>query len=155
MLIEVRRAVSSDAQAVSELLVAAFERYRRMYTRRAFSATAITRDQVLKRFGEGPSWVAIAQGCTVGCASALPQADHTYVRGVAVLPAFQGMGIAYRLLQTVRDEALSREHHVLRLSTTPFLTDAIRMYRRFGFVQEDRSGGDLFGTPLLSFSMNI
>ena len=74
------------------VLAEAFEAFRPLYTPGAFAATTPSAEVIAGRFGEGPMWVAEAQGTVVGTASAVARGDGLYVRSVAVLPAARGGG---------------------------------------------------------------
>jgi GNAT superfamily N-acetyltransferase len=78
------------------------------------------------------------------------QRNGLCVRGMAVLPAARGLGVGRRLLAQV--EAFAVENGCVRLflSTTPFLTRAIRLYEDFGFRVTNDGPHDLFGTSLFS-----
>jgi ribosomal protein S18 acetylase RimI-like enzyme len=67
---------------------------------------------------------------------------------MAVLPSARGRGIATQLLRTVEAFAVSRRARRVTLSTTPFLTDAIRLYEQAGF-RRTPAPLDLHGTPLI------
>jgi len=67
-----------------------------------------------------------------------------------VLPVARGQGIAMQLLEEVESFAIANQHARLFLSTTPFLTSAIRLYERFGFQRNDKGPDDLFETPLFT-----
>ena len=67
---------------------------------------------------------------------------------MAVLPAARGQRVGELLLKQVEDFAIAHGCRRLFLSTTPFLSRAIRLYERFGFRRTEEGPGDLFGTPL-------
>jgi hypothetical protein len=57
--IDIRKATNEDAENISGVLAHAFIQFKPMYTRKAFEATAVSADEVLKRMVEGNVWVAI------------------------------------------------------------------------------------------------
>ncbi len=150
MSIEIRRAASEDTEAIASLLFEAFAEFEHLYTPEGFAATALPGEEVVDRMTEGPIWIALQGGQVVGTASAVEREDGLYVRGMAVVPSAQGQGIGRRLLEEVESHAL--EAGVLRmyLSSTPFLSGAIRLYERFGFRRTDQGPRDLLGTPLFT-----
>jgi ribosomal protein S18 acetylase RimI-like enzyme len=149
--IEVRRADKQDSFLISAVLLEAFLEYRSQYTEQGFAATTPTQEEILKRLEQGPLWLALANGETVGTVSTVLQYPRElYVRGMAVLPAARGLGIGALLFQRVEQYAKENDCNKLILSTTPFLDRAIRLYERLGFVRVDRPPHDLYGTPLFS-----
>jgi len=139
-----------EAAIISYVLHQAFVEFEPLYTPEAFAATTPTSDQIQKRWSEGPVWVVAAGSQIVGTVSAVPKAEDLYVRSMAVLPSLRGMGLGYLLLQTVEQVAKTQGMQRMFLSTTPFLTGAIRLYERFGFHRNDDPPHELFGTPLLT-----
>jgi GNAT superfamily N-acetyltransferase len=99
---------------------------------------------------EGPVWVVIRDQAIVGTASAVSQGEYLYVRGMAVLPNARGQKIGALLLAHIESFASANGFTRLFLSTTPFLSSAIRLYERFGFRRIDDGPHDLFGTPLFT-----
>jgi GNAT superfamily N-acetyltransferase len=105
---------------------------------------------------EGPVWVAVDSERVVGTVAAVLQSGNAcYLRGTAILPEARGGGIGGLLLAAVEDFARRSGSEVLTLSTTPFLDRAIRLYERAGFVREQESLHDLFGTPLFTMSKKL
>ena len=149
----VRRAEPGDAGEIAATIREAFAEFEPLYTRAGFLATTPTADELRARWSEGPVWVAERSGAVVGSVSAVPRPGELYVRSMAVRPSAQGQGLGGELLRVV--EAFGRERcdSRLALSTTPFLTAALRLYQRFGFRQVGES--DLFGTPLLLMAKEI
>jgi predicted N-acetyltransferase YhbS len=102
---------------------------------------------------EGPTWVALWSNAgvsnVVGTASVVEKDERVlYVRGMAVLPSARGRGVGELLLREIQMFASRNGCTRLLLSTTPFLTGAIRLYERFGFRRTHDGSNDLFGTPL-------
>jgi ribosomal protein S18 acetylase RimI-like enzyme len=146
-VVQIRRAEPADAHGIAATLREAFLPFEPLYTPAGFLATVLTPEQLVARWSEGPIWVAADHAAVVGTVSAVPRPDELYVRSMAVRPGAQGSGVGRRLLDTVEAFAIERGYRRLALSTTPFLTAAIRLYGRQGFRSAGES--DLFGTRLL------
>ena len=146
----IRRATASDAPVIAFILREAFAEYEPLYTSQGYSATTPGPDAVRDRMSEGPVWVAVHGGQIVGTVSVVPEQIGLYVRGMAVLPAVRGLGIGRLLLEEVESFAAAAGSRRLFLSTTPFLSQAIRLYELFGFRAASDGPRDLFGTPLLT-----
>ncbi len=148
--IQIRLATADDALSIAAVLHEAFVEYEAFYTPEAFAATTPTREQIQQRMSEGPVWVALRDDSIVGTLSAVPQSEAVYIRGMAILPSASGQSIGSRLLDRVEAFATSYTYGHLFLSTTPFLTRAIRLYEQCGFRQSDEGPHELFGTPLFT-----
>jgi ribosomal protein S18 acetylase RimI-like enzyme len=146
----VRRAVVDEAPFIAHVLYRAFVEFEAQYKPAAFAATTPTADEIQKRWGEGPVWVAVQRHKLVGTISAVPKSEGLYIRSMAVLPAARGQGIGYLLLQKVEEFAVEQNLEHLFLSTTPFLIEAIRLYERFGFYRTTDFPHELFRTPLFT-----
>ncbi len=153
--IEIRLAVRSDASSISSLLSESFIEYKSLYTDDGFAATTPTREQIVDRMAEGPVWVALDEDQIVGTVSVVPKGESLYIRGMAVLPTARGQRIGELLLSHIDQFAAANGHQRLFLSTTPFLTRAIRLYERFGFRRTDEGPLDLFGTPLFTMTKTL
>jgi GNAT superfamily N-acetyltransferase len=147
---EIHPAGPDDASAISALLLQSFAEYRGLYTDEGFTATTPASEEVLNRLKEGPIWVAVRNDAIVGTASAVHKGERLYVRGMAVLPSERGQRIGELLLECIERYAAQHNCNRLFLSTTPFLTGAIRLYERFGFRRTPEGPHDLFGTPLFT-----
>jgi len=148
--VEIKRATLEDVEAIALVLHESFAEFESLYTPAAFAATTPTSDQIRQRWSEGPVWVALQHGIMVGTVSAVPKPTGLYVRSMAVCPPARGQGVAGGLLKEVESVAIHDRHKRLFLSTTPFLTEAIHLYERFGFQRSDEGPQDLFGTPLFT-----
>lgn len=148
--IQIRIAVPDDAPSIASVLYESFAEYKPLYTPGGFTATTPASDQIQNRMGEGPVWVALRDGTIVGTVSAVPRGEALYIRGMAVLPAARGQRIGKLLLEQIESFASARGYKLLVLSTTPFLTRAIRLYENFGFRRSREAPHDLFGTLLIT-----
>lgn len=152
---QVRMAVPEDAAQIASALRKSFIEYESLYTAEAFAATVSTPEQILERMREGPVWVAVENGTIVGTVAAVPRADSLYVRGMAVDPALRGRGTGRALLERVEEFATQNGFERLRLSTTPFLLSAIRLYEKHGFRRDAAGPHDLLGTPLFTMVKDL
>jgi GNAT superfamily N-acetyltransferase len=91
----------------------------------------------------------------LGTVAAVVKGTRLYMRGMAVLPSMRGLGIAARLLEVVVQRARREECGSVFLSTTPFLSGAIRLYEEAGFRRTDEGPSELGGTPLFTMEKNI
>lgn len=148
--IQIRSAVTDDAPAIASVLYDSFIEYKSSYTPEGFAATTPTADQLQSRILEGPVWVVLLDQVIVGTVAVVPKRESLYIRGMAVLPSARGLKIGELLLAHIESFAFARGFKRLFLSTTPFLSSAIRLYERFGFRQTSDGPHDLFGTPLFT-----
>ena len=153
--LQIRRATVEDCAAIARVLYQSFVEFKPLYTDEGFAATTPRAAQVETRLREGPVWVALSDGVTVGTVSAVKQEASAYIRSMAVLPAMRGSGAGARLLQQVEQWGASEALARLFLSTTPFLDSAIRLYERSGFRRTEDGPHDLFGTALFTMEKVI
>lgn len=151
----VRLAVEDDAPQIAEVLYTAFSEYRAAYTLGGFATTTPDAEKIQSRMHEGPTWVALQNGAIVGTISAVLQGGSLYIRGMAILPGARGSGTGKLLLDYVETYALEHGCNRLFLSTTPFLSRAIKLYEQAGFARSDEGPGELFGTPLFTMEKTL
>ena len=77
-----------------------------------------------------------------------------HLRGMAVVPSFQGRGVAQQLLACAEDGLLQQGCSRVTLDTTEPLQRATQFYKRQGY---DPTGvvGDFFGMPLYEFAKRL
>lgn len=153
--IEIRMSVTEEASAIAAVLSESFVEYKAFYTEAGFAATTPTPDQLRKRMNEGPVWVALQNDVVVGTASAVPRIEDLYIRGMAVVPAARGCKVGELILKEIVNYACGHGYKSLSLSTTPFLSRAIRLYEHFGFQRSSEGPHDLFGTPLFTMVKDL
>jgi ribosomal protein S18 acetylase RimI-like enzyme len=73
-----------------------------------------------------------------------------HLRGMAVLPAWQGHFVADHLLRSVEDDLVEAGCERLTLGTALPLERAIRFYERHGFLRSERVR-DFHGMPLYEY----
>lgn len=148
--IHIRLATPADAEAIASVLRESFAAYEPAYTPEAFAATTPTGARIRARWREGPVWVAVSNGAVVGTVAAVVKQDSLYVRSMAVLPAARAQNIGHLLLTEVEAYAIDHGCKRMFLSTTPFLTRAIKLYERYGFRRSSDGPDELLGTPLFT-----
>lgn len=147
-----RLAAVGEAEAIASVLRDAFADFEPLYTPAAFAATTPNAEQIRGRWGEGPVWVALVDGCVEGTVAAVVKGRGLYVRSMGVRPASRGLGLGRRLLDGLERYAVGEGCSRMYLSTTPFLYGAIRLYERFGFEFNKEGPFELSGTPLLTMA---
>jgi len=152
----VSRASTQDSAGILECLHRAFEPYRKDYTREGFLDTVLTPETLAQRLQAMAIFVARdASGVivgTIGCNRA--HADEGHIRGMAVLDAWQGRGVAQQLLDTAESELKTLGCRRVTLDTTAPLQRAISFYKRNGY-QATGKVGDFFGMPLFEYARNL
>lgn len=148
--IKIRRAGQEDAATIARVLFESFVEYESLYTPGGFAATAMKAEKVLMRMTEGPVWLASRDAEVLGTVAAVVRGRSAYMRGMAVLPAARGLRVGVRLVEQVEEWAAGEGCSRIFLSTTPFLSAAIRLYERIGFRRTEDGVHDLIGTPLFT-----
>jgi ribosomal protein S18 acetylase RimI-like enzyme len=151
----VRLAIQTDMPAVASLLSRSFLEYETSYTEKAFAATISTIGELRDRLSEGPVWVAVDGETIVGTVSGVPDGNALYIRSLAVSPGNRGQGLGKTLLDQAEDYAYEKGYTRLVLSTTPFLTSAIRLYERCGFRRSNEGPTDRLGTPIFTMTKQL
>ncbi len=148
----IRRASQEDGEGILSCLAAAFEQYAGAYTPGAYADTTLTRETVGDRIDHAAVFVAIdlagQVAGTVGVEFHSRQTAH--LRGMAVLPEYQGTGLARRLLAEAEAEGARCGRTRMTLDTTEPLERAARFYERNGYRRTGRVT-DFFGMPISEF----
>jgi ribosomal protein S18 acetylase RimI-like enzyme len=156
----VRRAAEADSAGILTCLHDAFEVYRNRYSPEAFADTVLTVATLQRRLASMRLFVAVSDsgevigtiGCQVVDASAGSKEGH--IRGMAVLPAWQGSGIAAQLLRSAEAELRARGCAWISLDTTEPLIAAQRFYEKHGFRRSGKIS-DFFGMPLIEYAKTL
>ena len=144
-----------EASSIVFVLQQAFAEFASSYTREGYAATTPGAGEIALRMSQGPVWVAVYRKQIVGTGSIMRKPEGIYIRGMAVIPLARGLGIGFRLLDEIQRFAVAQGCNRLFLSTTPFLSRAIRLYEAFGFRRTNAGPHDLFGTPLFTMEKTI
>lgn len=149
--VAIRRANSRDSEAILQCLHTAFEPYRATYTPNAFLDTTLTRDKLAQRFLTMTLFVAEAEGKVVGTIGCwMLSADAGHLRGMAVLPEYQGTTAANMLLKAAEDELQKQGCKTVALDTTAPLGRAMKFYERNGYRRSGKIA-DFNGMPLYEY----
>jgi GNAT superfamily N-acetyltransferase len=147
--ITIRKAFPPDASGILACLRIAFEPYRDEYTPAAFTDTILTPETIRDRLAQMAVFVAVtADGQIVGTiACSVINGSEGHLRGMAVVPEWQGRGIAEKLLQSAEAELAGNGCAWVTLDTTEPLRRAMRFYAKHGYVVSGRTT-DFFGMAL-------
>jgi GNAT superfamily N-acetyltransferase len=146
----IRKAEAADSAAIAGCLEAAFALYRDQYTPQAYADTVPNAHGVLGRMREMNLFVAVSSGAIVGTLGYTANGSEGHLRGMAVLPQWQGTGVASDLLAVVEAELRKSGCNSITLDTTEPLQLAIRFYQNRGYSRSGRAL-DFFGMPLYEY----
>lgn len=148
----VRRATVRDAAVILDCLRAAFEPFRAAYTPGAFEDTVLTPATIGHRLASMSVFVASTdRGEVVGTvASGVVGEGEGHLRGMAVRPGWQGLGVAEELLAAAEAELRRAGCNRVSLDTTRYLGRAIRFYEANGYRASGKVG-DFFGMELIEY----
>lgn len=155
--IKIRPAVEADEHAILTYLAQAFAPYRKYYSVEAFLDTTLCAETLKHRMKKMVVLVAVNQSNgiivgTVACNVASPEEGH--LRGMAVLAAWQGAGVARKLLQHAEAELRHWKCSRVTLDTTEPLQRAIQFYMRNGYRPSGKIG-DFYGMPLFEYEKKL
>ena len=148
--IQIRKAEFTDAEPIAGCLSASFARHRDEYTAGAYADTVRNSDGVLRRLQEMCLFVAISDEEIVGTIGCMVNGSEGHLRGMAVLPDWQGTGVALALLQSAEAELKKKGCGHITLDTTTPLIRAVQFYARNGYSASGRVT-DFFGMPLYEY----
>lgn len=131
----VRPAEELDIPSMLDCLSAAFEPFRESYTREAYLHTTLNEELGRERLASMHVLIAIDTGQRVlGTLTwHLKGESWGHLRGMAVLPEFQGTGVAQALLDRALAALRQEGCHRVTLRTTEPLARAVRFYEKNGF----------------------
>ena len=130
---DLRAATDADVPAVAGLIAAAFEVYRHSLEPPSSSLDK-TPAAVRRELETATALVAIEAETLVGCVFYAPKEDHVYLSRLAVLPEYQGRGIARALLSAVEDETLDLGAEKIRLQVRLVQKRNRALYGSLGYV---------------------
>lgn len=148
----IRKAVIDDAPGILRCLRSAFGDYEDDYTPDAFHDTVLDLPSLGQRMTRMTLLVALdPHGNIVGTVGLERLgAAEGHIRGMAVLPEWQGRGVAQSLLEAAEAELVLHDCSCMTLDTTEPLERAMRFYERNGFKRSEEVG-EFFGMPLIRY----
>ena len=155
-LLAIRQATPADSAGILRCLATAFESYRNRYTPEAFADTVLAPDTLQTRLATMCLFVAVTDSGeiigTIGCQVVHPVVNprEGHIRGMAVLPEWQGHGVAAELLASAESELRTLGCSRISLDTTNPLRQAMRFYEKNGFLRSGKVT-DFFGMKLFEF----
>src|SRR5438874_1247848 len=146
----IRPAERGDEHGILRCLAAAFEPYRVSYTPEAYADTVLDEASLAERLRRMHVLVAASTEQIAGTVAALLADGEGHLRGMAVLPACRGKGLAAALLAAI--EGWLKDHGGKRvtLNTTLPLQTTIKFYEKNGYRRSGRIA-DFFGMPLVEY----
>ena len=162
-LFSIRRASHKDAAGILNCLAVAFEPYRQQYTPAGFRDTTLTAGTIQQRLATMSVYVAVDESdrsSVIGTISCSLVEQHWeggsegHIRGMAVLPDWQGGGVAEQLLAAVEQELQACGCVRITLDTTEPLQRAIRFYEKHGYRASGKVS-DFFGMPLFEYVKHL
>jgi GNAT superfamily N-acetyltransferase len=141
---------------VRSCLAAAFAPYASSYTPAGFEDTVLTPETADERLRTMTVLVVddSSEGVVGTIAFAVAAAGEGHLRGMAVLPRYQGRGLAARLLRDAEAELRARGCSRVTLDTTEPLERARRFYERCGYAPTGVVK-DFFGMALFEYAKNL
>ncbi|HEX4039770.1 MAG TPA: GNAT family N-acetyltransferase [Acidobacteriaceae bacterium] len=151
----IRRAAAADCSGILECLHQAFAPFQGAYTAEAFADTILSASALDDRMTRMTVVVAtIPGGGIVGTVGCNFDAGEGHIRGMAILPGWQGLGVAAQLLGWVESALRAQGVRRVTLDTTAPLTRAIAFYRSNGYSPTGRTQ-DFFGMLLFEFAKDL
>jgi ribosomal protein S18 acetylase RimI-like enzyme len=151
----IRPATEHDEPGLLECLHHAFERYQSEYTPDAFADTVLTPELLRERLRTMHVLVAATESeAIVGTLAFQLTVDEGHLRGMAVAPEYQGLGIAQQLLRRALQSLGEAGCRRVTLDTTAPLERAAAFYQRQGFQKTGRVI-DFFGMPLTEWAKTL
>jgi GNAT superfamily N-acetyltransferase len=152
----IRQATPEQLSGVVVCLAAAFEPYRSLYTPGAFTDTVPDVGAMSERIKTMTILCASDNAGqivgTIACGVSSPGEGH--LRGMAVLPEFQGRGLAGVLLSAAENNLRQRGCVHVTLDTTRPLLRAVSFYTRRGYAHTGIVT-DFFGMALYEYDKQL
>ncbi len=152
----IRPATDLDDEAILHCLAAAFAEARDRYTAEAYADTVLTPEALAARRRHMTVLAAVnPEGHVIGTvAYEAVSAEEGHIRGMAILPAHRGHGVAQTLLDHAEQGIRAAGCRRVSLDTTSPLQRAIALYERNGYRPTGKVT-DFFGMDLFEYAKDL
>ena len=154
--VRIRRGTRRDSAGILQCLRSAFAPYQDLYTPDAYEDTVLTPELLNQRLDAMSVFVAETGSGqivgTIGCG--LVSKEEGHLRGMGVLPTWQGRGVSQQLLDRAEAELKTSGCERITLDTTELLISAMRFYERNGFRRTGKTS-DFFGMLLIEYAKEL
>ena len=130
----IRRATAMEADAVRDLVRAAYQHYVPVI---GIEPAPMT-DDYAKRIADEQVWVLIEDAALAGVLVLEEQADCFLLDNIAIAPGHQGRGFGRKLLDFAEMQAHQAGWNDITLYTNALMTDNIAIYEGRGYVIRER-----------------
>jgi GNAT superfamily N-acetyltransferase len=130
-----RKAQPNDVPVVVGLVKEAYDKY----LARMDVPPGPLRDDYAQLIADDVVWLADDGTRTIGLIVLIPQPDHLLLDNVAVRPGLQNRGLGRRMFDFAYAEARRLGFDELRLYTAEAMTENLRIYPHWGWVEYDRT----------------
>ena len=151
--ITIRPGLEGDLPGIVACLAAAFEPYRGSYTEGGFRDTVPSIQSAAERYKKMSFLVAELEPAQIIGTIAYQAlgSGEGHLRSMAVVPEYQGRGVASRLLGAAQERLRVAGCSRVTLDTTRPLIKAVKFYERHGY-RASGTVGDFFGMPLFQYA---
>lgn len=132
---KIRKAIASDAKALSECMNAAYMRYTERFEGNPLPPMTADYEEEIRSY---PVWIAESDGVLVGGLILMPEQEYMTIANVAVHPTYQGHGLGRGLMAYGESEAHRQGYSNLRLTTHILLTENFSLYSHLGWSEVER-----------------
>lgn len=129
-----RRALESDATAITKLVNEAYEHYIDRLGRKPKPMTV----DYLEAVKNHQVWVVDIDQQPVGVLELMPETACLLIENVAIAPSQQGSGLGRALMLFAEAQALEQQYAALRLYTNEHFTENLAFYTRLGYTESHR-----------------
>lgn len=152
----IQKATKSDSKAIHYVLKTAFHKYKPYYTKEGYKDTILSPKGIAERLEKMTLYVAVLDNekivGTIGWANL--NLNEAHIRGMAVLPEYQGTGIASALLRKIEKDIKNMRCSYITLDTTKVLKRAQQFYKNNGYIHTGKVS-DFFGMPVFQYAKKI
>lgn len=148
----IRKAVISDAEALTECMHAAYKIYVSRLDGRPLPPMEADFEEEIRSY---PVWVAESNEILVGALILMPEDEYMTIANIAVHPKFQGNGLGRGLMDFGQIQAKRKGYSEMRLATHILLTENRSMYLHLGWSETGRDESRVYMKKNIDIIMAI